>query len=79
MSDLRKGDCDRCKLAYRVVDGPCTSPVRLQFHQFGIEFIGATHSFSDVEVIDLANTLLNRLGIQSSCSVRRCIYRFSFH
>eukprot|EP00743_Colponemidia_sp_Colp-15_P004314 GILK01004654.1.p1 GENE.GILK01004654.1~~GILK01004654.1.p1 ORF type:complete len:431 (-),score=45.44 GILK01004654.1:95-1387(-) len=41
-----------------------------QFHQFGIEFIGATHSFSDVEVIDLANTLLNRLGIQSSCSLR---------
>lgn len=34
-----------------------------EFHQFGIEFLGATSPSIDAEVIILAKTLLNKLGV----------------
>ena len=36
-----------------------------EFHQFGIECIGAAHPAADAEVISLANTLLKNLGIKN--------------
>lgn len=35
-----------------------------QFHQFGIEMFGAGNATADAEVIAIASTLLNRLGIK---------------
>lgn len=34
-----------------------------QFHQFGVEFFGSSEPTADVEVISIANSLLNKLGI----------------
>ncbi len=36
-----------------------------EFHQFGVECIGAADCAADAEVISLANTLLNSLGIKN--------------
>lgn len=36
-----------------------------EFHQFGVEMAGSASPAADAEVISLANTLLNRLGIKN--------------
>ena len=36
-----------------------------QFHQFGVEMFGSSEATADAEVISLANSLLNRVGIKN--------------
>lgn len=37
---------------------------RRQFHQFGVEFLGVAHPWSDVETIALAHDILTTLGVR---------------
>lgn len=37
-----------------------------EFHQFGIECLGSDQDMSDVETIDLANNILNRLNLKNN-------------
>jgi hypothetical protein len=44
----------------------------LQFHQLGIEFLGETHAYADVEAIAMAWELLGMLSVRPH--VKACIY-----